>query len=368
MSLKTIYDLTASALTPLHVGSGQTLEREYDYAVFDNRTWVIDQEQVAEAFFFDEDGRYLKQLERVPPARLLKPEDFQETSPLFRYVMKGGPRSAQTGAAIQAQVKDVFDRPYLPGSSLKGALRTVIFRAAFAAADKRFSPADLRRSRSWAAQDLEQTLLGRDPNHDLLKALYAADSQAIPANENLRVLNAQVIGRRKSGAPIALECVRSDAVFHLSLTIDDYFFRADAARQLGFNRDKRDWLTRLPELANAQAAQRIRQELAFYQRRPKDRAAALYRQLAGLVNKLPPHTFLLQVGWGGGWDSKTLAWLIPPENKETVIQQYNLAKGSRQSGDAFPKSRRAITQGPLEEATAAAPLGWLLVEMKPRPV
>lgn len=366
MSLKTTYDVAVSAITPLHIGSGETLEHEFDYAIFDKRTWVIDPERIADRFFFDENGRYLPELERIPPARLLKPEDFQEDSPLFRYVIKGGPRSMKTGAAIQAEIKDAFDRPYMPGSSLKGALRTVILRELFAATKTRFSISDLRNSRSWAAQDLERELLGRNPNFDLLKALYVGDSRPIAANENLLVMNAQVLGRRQSGAPIALECIRSDAVFNLTLTVDNYFLQGEPARYLGFSSDQTSIFTRLPKLANDQAGRRIQQELDFYQHRPKERAAAIYRQLSKLVKQMPANTFLLQISWGGGWDSKTLSYLIPPENKEVVIERYNLAKGSRSAGDAFPKSRRAITQGPIEEAQAAAPLGWVLVEMKKR--
>jgi CRISPR-associated protein Csm5 len=304
-------------------------------------------------------------LQAVPPGQLLQAADFRPGSVLFRYVLRGVPRSAATGAAIQAQVKDVFDRPYVPGSSLKGALRTLIFRHAFAASGQKLSPAQLRRSRSWAAQDLERDLLGRDPNHDLLRALHVSDTEAITA-DHLLLLNAQVFGRRSVGAPIDLECVRGDAVFRATLAIDDYLFQNEAAqRELRFG-SQGEWLASLPQLAHEQATQRIRQEVAFYQARPPSRAGSFYRQLATLTRQMPAGSFLLQVGWGGGWDSKTLGYLVPAAEREALIDRYDLARGAHQPGQPFPASRRAIARGTGEEAQPVAPLGWLLVEMKQR--
>ncbi len=370
MTLKTVYDLTISTLTPLHIGSGEKLEKDFDYAVAQGQTWVLNQEEIAEKFFFDENGRYLSQLESTPPANLLKNNDFQPDSSLFRYIMRGTPRAVTTGSAVQAQIKNVFDEPYLPGSSLKGALRTIIFREAFAASKIELASTHLlERNRKWAARSLEQELLGKNPNYDLLRTLHVSDSDPITA-DNLQMLNAQVFGRTGAGSPISLECVKGDAVFQSTLTIDNYLFQDKQKRKLRFTATQESWVRHLAQHANAQAYQRIQQELQFYQERKTENAAAFYRQLAGLTesfrDKGREDMFLLQVGWGGGWDSKTLAYLVSDADKEELIYDYDLAKGHRKAGQPFPKSRRAIAGGPAHAARAMAPLGWLLIEMKQR--
>ncbi len=365
MQLKTIYNLEITTLSPLHIGSGDTLEREFDYAVHGQQTWVIDQDALSELVYSRSSQEFQRLLEAVPPAQFLTPADFRPDSPLFRYVMRGTPRAAATGSAIQAQIKNPFDQPYLPGSSLKGAFRTLVFRHAFATSGKKLQPATLGNNRKYAGQELEQELLGRDPNHDLLRALHLADSDPV-APDNLLVLNAQVFNERSAAAPIALEAIRSDATFHTTLTLDDYLFNDPQAAQGLRLGNKREWLTTLPALANDQAQARLKQELQFYKTRPRSRVAGFYRQLLGLVPELGSDRFLLQLGWGGGWDNKTLAYLVGPAEREALIGRYRLAIGTRQKGDPFPKSRRAVARQVEEDVQPIAPFGWLLVTMTPR--
>ena len=129
-----LYTLKVTTITPLHIGSGEELLNEYDFAVYNGQTWRINEAALLEAQNAD-DPRLAERLARTPPAQLLdKPTDFRPGSPCFRYVVKGVPRSALAGAQVREQLKDTFDRPYLPGSSLKGALRTALAWHAWAGA------------------------------------------------------------------------------------------------------------------------------------------------------------------------------------------------------------------------------------------
>ena len=73
-----------------------------------------------------DDPRLAEQLARTKPKDLLNPADFHADSGLFRYVLEGTPRSEAEGAVLREQIKTPFGKPYLPGSSLKGALRTAL--------------------------------------------------------------------------------------------------------------------------------------------------------------------------------------------------------------------------------------------------
>src|SRR5690606_2029878 len=101
------------------------------------------------------------------------------------------------GAEIQEQIKDPWDRPYIPGSSLKGALRTAIAFVGAAQRKIQINPAEFRRDSRFAAQPLEQKILnaanvppGKVPNYDLLRALQISDTTPADRPE-LRLLNAQ---------------------------------------------------------------------------------------------------------------------------------------------------------------------------------
>src|SRR5512138_2042325 len=102
-----LYNLKITTITPLHIGTGRALLHEYDYAVHDRKTWVINQSALLEAQKDIEDPKVAHRLATVPPAQLLADEDFVEGSRLFRYVLKGRPRSEGEGIEVQEQFKDV---------------------------------------------------------------------------------------------------------------------------------------------------------------------------------------------------------------------------------------------------------------------
>lgn len=362
-----IYTLKVSVLTPLHIGSGEDLLHEYDYAIYNGRTWRLNDAALLEAQDVD-DPALAEKLARTPPARLLQPADFRPDSPFFRYVIQGTPRSQAEGAQVREQLKDAFDRPYLPGSSLKGALRTALAWHAWGQMGLKPEIAKLGR-REWAAQEYEHMLFGPDPNHDLLRALQVSDSQPV-GTDRLMLVNARVLNRTGTlGSPIELEAIRPDTVFELSLKLDLALFD-DWAKRRGLNLRGAKWLQNLPAVIQAHTRQRTAQEIAWF--RPVGTGARLrsfYEKQLGAA-RLEPHQVLLQLGWGTGWEGKTFGAHLRQDARflEQVIQKYRLARGRRQPGDPFPKSRRVLvsfaqdSQGRRRE-TPASPLGWVLVEM-----
>lgn len=364
--IKTVYDVTISLLTPLHIGSGQTLLNEYDYVIHGGRTWMMNAEAFLDAIYW-RDGQFDERIIGRPASELLQAGDYREDSPYFRYVIAGRPRSGQHGAEIQAQIKNVFDQPYLPGSSVKGALRTVLAWHGFQEGRMALETGKLRNSRSWAAQDYERNIFGRNPNYDLLRGLHVADSEP-QAKDRLHLVNAQVFtGGDRPGAPIELEAVRSDTVFHTTITRDDSLHSTAAERELRYG-ERWAWLQNLPAIAQRHALARAQQERQWYQQRNYAQVAGFYGQLVEILqrNALGPNRLLLQIGWGGGWESKTIgAPLKRDENAwERLLGDGRLspARLRRRRGDAFPKSRRAVN---LNDKPAA-PLGWCLVEMEER--
>ncbi len=361
-----MYNLQVTTITPLHIGNGRELLRDYDYAVHNNQTWRINEAALLDAQDVD-DPALADQLARTPPAQLLKPGDFRPDSPFFRYVIKGAPRSGQEGAQLREQLKDPFDRPYIPGSSLKGALRTAIAWHAWEALGLRPDVRKLKENRKWAAQDYEREIFGRDPNHDLLRALQVSDSQPV-GPDCLMILNARVLNRNgKAASPIALEAIQTRRTFAMTMKLDLALF-SDWARERGLNLRVEEWLKMLPQVVQQHAQDRMQREAAWFsQARP---AFSFYKDWSH--ETLEESKFLLQIGWGTGWEGKTFGSRLQADKPfmEEIIRKYRLpARGKRQPGDPFPKSRRVMVhvlstpQGKTEERPAS-PLGWVLVEMK----
>lgn len=364
-----LFRLKITTLSPVHIGSGRELLNEYDYVLRDGKTWRINDTALLDAQPLD-DPALARRLASIPPAQLLAAADFRPDSAFFRYIIPGVPRAAGAGAVLREQLKDVFDRLYLPGSSLKGALRTAVGWYAWDKLGLRLETARLGRRREWAAQEYERAIFGSSPNHDLMRALQVSDSAPL-GSDRLMVLNARVMNRGGSlGSPIELEALRPETEIETTLKIDLALF-SDWARQRGLHLTGEQALRGLPDLVNARAAERLKHEAAWFGGvKDAECLADFYRRLANA--RLERSQALMQVGWGAGWDDKTfgMRFRVQPEELERLIRQYRLSKGNRKPGDAFPRSRRAALlflkdpSGKRVE-TPARPFGWLLVTFEP---
>jgi CRISPR-associated protein Csm5 len=366
------FTLKVSTLTPLHIGSGQTLLYEYDYAVYRNRTWRINDAALLEAQDVD-DLKATEVLARTPPAQLLQDADYTEDSPFFRYVIRGTPRSEKTGAQLQEQLKDVFDRPYLPGSSLKGALRTTLAWYGWKDLHLKPSAGRLGQRSEWAAQSYEHEIFGGDPNHDFLRALQVEDSRPVDTSRliliNVDILNMEG-GMGHNSIPVELEAVRGDTIFESTIKLD-WALYSDWAKQNGLHLSGESWLRSLAKVVNEHARKQVERQLQWLKKANVPHLQSFYEQLYNA--RLSPHQFLLQLGWGTGWEDKTFGSHLQqdPAFMERILHDYRLSRArGRRVGDLFPLSRRIVVQatrapdGRLMKEPRS-PLGWVLVEMQP---
>jgi len=368
------YKLTITTLSPLHIGTGNTLRQGYDYVTHRGQTWVFDAEVLADALYEHDPDEFEKMVQGVPASDLIRPDEYDPASPLFRYVLRGEPRSKGKGAELQEQLKDPWDRPYIPGSSLKGALRTALAYVGWQQRKLEFSLSDLneRGGAKFAALPMEQKVLnadrpprGKEPNHDLLRALQVSDS-APGEKENLQLLNVQVAIGTRAGSPIELEAIRRGVTFEATLTLDGYLRQNDVTTQLGWQKDQLLWLKNLPVVVKGFTGRRLADEIERW--REAKALRSFYVTLAKMYEEdLDPRSeFLLQLGWGGGWDSKTFGDILTRDGHvfEQVVQQYGktmVRQGKYKAGDTYPKSRRVVVNAGDQPMF---PLGWIKVRME----
>ena len=374
--LHTQMQVEIKVISALHIGTGDELLLNND--LVPHRGWTY---RVNENVFLDQflaraeasgQAAVNRLLEGRPASELLSAADFDPHSSLFRYVMAGQPSAHTTGSKVREQIKDVYDGVYLPGSSLKGALRTVLAWGFYASQNRLPDLGRLGRHRTWAAQELERGIFGSDPNHDWLRAWHVEDSAACKPADSLQVLSVRVYptaaARGGGGLDIDAETVKAGAVFHSALTVEEYGFEPEVAARLGWQ-GKRAWLEQLPGLARQHAEQRVSAELRYF-KQPGRPAGALrfYEKLLQLCKTLTENEFVLQLGWGTGWESKTLgSGLLRKDEQvfEKLLQEYRMTKERRREpGDPFPKSRHLVLD---PQGQPAAPLGWVKVKLTRQP-
>lgn len=381
------YRLKITVLTPLHIGNGREMLRGYDFAEKHGELWRFNENALLETRNID-DPKIVEQLARAKPAELISDErEYKDGSPLFRYHIPGEVRADQ--GRVREFIKDVYDQPYLPGSSLKGALRTAIGWAEWG--KKHFRPEIAKvspltsKNKKYAATRYERDIFGKkpdrdmpgsDPNYDLMRAMQVSDSQPVKP-ENMQVINVAVYRNwsvERVDRISSLETLPAGlALGGVAIKIDTRLFgiekEAEQWSKLGFGDPKR--LTAWVQVCQQYARQRIETEIEYYTKQAKSSpkissALNLYRRWQSLQAAENEPAFLLQLGWATGWDGKTFDSRLREDDNFMlkIISGFRLGahhSTDYRSGDEFPMSRRLPQKS--QNAPMDYPLGWVLVNV-----
>jgi CRISPR-associated protein Csm5 len=372
-----MYDVKLTTITPVHIGDGTTLHNKFDFVENRQSTSRLNEDTIMEKYSSrlvpGRDGSY------PAPGALLSADDMNDAR-LFRYTIPGAPRSLKGYSELKSCIKDVYDRPYIPGSSLKGSIRTALAWAGFQEEHLSAGSIDLGKPKAWTGQGLEKELFGRDSNHSLMRALQVSDLAIGAGNDRpgggLRVYNVQVITHKSQSSPVELEGIKPEVELAGTIKIDGSLlppptdtsaYAMKVRRELGFEKHT-VWLGSICEIATRNSKERISRLVKWFS--TVEGGERLTRFYSGLAKvEVGKNVALLQLGWGTGWDGMTFGALLQkdPAFFEQIVQRYKMAMRSktglpRRAGDAFPKSRRVI----VNETGYFAPLGWVMVEFKER--
>jgi CRISPR-associated protein Csm5 len=358
----TTYRLELTVRSPLHIGSGSApLRKNVDFASFGQFLYVLDVDAVLDYVLPDAaDVERIEQITRsYNLASFLTLADLEQHPELYHYRVGGVPRVQE----IRPQIKDAAARPYIPGSTLKGAIRTALGTALAHSRDLQFNMAQLGPRREWAARDIEQTLFGRAPrpaqapNYDLLRAMQVADSQPVAAGA-LELRNVAVWPAGQRGIPIDIEAVTPDTTFRMRLKLDDYLL-GPAASSLRFEA-RAETLRQWVAICQQHGIEHMQREAAFFAGRAPH-VERFYGTLLGEAEQREPGTFFAQLGWGTGWNTKTFSRIIRSNRAllAEIVRRYRLTRGAYREGMSFPSTRHAVA----DRGQPLLPLGWVQVRV-----
>lgn len=377
------YRLTC--LTPVLVGDGHKLS-PIDYMVWRDQVNVLDQRRIFRLLAKGPrlEG-YLSQLRRADKLDFASwggfAQNFADRRVPFEHPSAATYWERARGESLQIPTFVTGQRgPYLPGSALKGALRSgMLFERWKDSLPARLSAAEPERPGRRAGELAEQEALG-EAGANLMRAVRISDSQPIAAGA-LRVYLLRVATLQPRGAgrfelgwklaprgsvdsrhieestPLFAEMAVPGTVFEGEWREHAYLSRPQVLTALNWPRPVD---TRVVfEAVNAYAARvlDIHMQYANWAGLP-----LLARSLEGIQARLPTdgeRACLLAIGWGSGLLSKS-GWV------ETDLEAYRqaLARSPWYSrvlrpGMPFPKTRRVVF---LNNQPAALP-GWALLEV-----
>jgi hypothetical protein len=124
-----IYKITLTTLTNLHIGSGETIET-FDYYIKDNQFCYIDQDKLVDFLIEkDKEEEFTKTILATKRNQdrnielILNKIGIQNLMPITKYCLNGLPEQKNNKAIltrIDGFIKNSLDRPFIPGSSIKG--------------------------------------------------------------------------------------------------------------------------------------------------------------------------------------------------------------------------------------------------------
>lgn len=226
-----------SVISPLHIGNGNEFTL-IDF-IMDNKNFInIDFDKVVD-YCSEKNIKLAEEIEEKLDK--FKMEEFFKKNNLnsedfSRYVIPmkiDFDRIRQTKPRVREFIKDANKLPYIPGSSIKGAIRTAIFWSAlddkdiFKYCDELY---DSRVKPKTACKKLEQKIFGKDAHEDFFRALRISDTRQLEI-QTLEVNEIKIIGNPES-IPTYIENLKAESRTNFDMWIDEKVSYGDMDKYL----------------------------------------------------------------------------------------------------------------------------------------
>lgn len=391
--------------TPVHVGSGQKLGKT-DFVFDKNQCIVIDIDSLLDKIKNNTSAINEFSYGGIKIDVFLRKYKISSTN-VQKYSIHN-PDKINPGT-IQEIIKTGMGNPLIPGSSIKGAIRTVLLWNFLIKASNEGKVSDLidgiiksNVKNEQADGDIDRHFFGCNPNHDFLRGLQVGDVEfkisdlSLVESKVLNLTDKNILEWKnmkkkfnspypRNATPIFSEALKKGALSSGRIKLDEFLFNEPACQQeLGFSDEKKNLLSSLSKKCNEFAKNFINSEIQFYKKYKKEDMVKFYTDLRSEIPE-DGKSFLLHLGWGSGWRGMIGNW-IGEESLEKIRKRFGLGKlicpkcgkktklNKHRQGysycidcdknfptklfPVFPKTRKIA----FNNGNPAYPFGWIKVE------
>jgi len=364
------YYITVETLTPIHIGSGRELMGNFEYLFFkkDRKIALIDEQKVLNLIGTDQIDKWVSIIDQggnllhylLQRKRNLLPEDVSQR---IMSVPDQGPVHGNHGQTILEQLHNGTGKPILPGSSLKGALRTAIFtklvleydspqRILQKTYEKKCNTKLNREKYIFKDKELEKNLIGKNANQDTFRMLRTGDmhftyTEVFPTNTVNKKHNGWMMDSKISPY---LECIPSGQKTLCELSIIKDKTILNCFSHIPFKTWKE-----LCAIVNDHTRRLLKDELAFWESEYNPPLIATYLEhLQKLLKQIPEdhEACLLRIGYGSGVNFITGGWQSEIMDDD-LYERWRGSFHKSRSGMPFPKTRKMTSD--------SRPLGFVLL-------
>ena len=359
-------------LTPVHVGSGVTLQYNTDFVTVNagevNLLRIIDDRKILDLVGAERLNDWLLSIE--------KKENTKDFVKRYAPAAKVADYSKRRLLCYAGEIKEHdtlkecihsgLGKAYIPGSSIKGAVRSALVASL---ADKltntemkiRTGRTDFNGIMKLNATKVEKELFGESVNEDLFRFLQIGDV----CFENdveiaTRMVNINIREKRDfwdTSKPQLVEAIDQDEYsdFQMKVLSDSYTFAQSNSSDKFNLRKMPEEMKNLQQLfstINAHTLKLLEEELALWTEYIENDSVAEYTEKINHLIETAKAcregvSCVLRIGHGSGWRFITGAWTEKLANFESEIMPASRPNNQRYEGYVFPKSRRLDEDGKI---------------------
>lgn len=373
-------NIKLTLLSPVHIGNGNNYNKEIDFKknpyIYDDTCKQNFIEIISSSKLFklilqksDSDAQIDFQ---YPKITYLINQFAININDIIKYKLRTSTKNIKN--EIVQQIKSVNLNPIIPGSSIKGALRSVILwnyvkniMSTQARNNLYDDLLDDRKNNNYVVKDLLKVVFGNDSNFNTMRFLLVGDSVEF-SNDSLCVYETNIATIKEKDnlkfcektLGIFAEYIDKNALSYFRLKIVDNNIPNSIKQRL----ESINSLEKIFKICNEYALDFVRSELEHFKLmnlKNDNKIIDFYNSLELKIQdniKNNNIKCLLHLGWGSGWKGITGNWLSNDMEEvwEIIINSRFLQRKHASSKfHYYPKSRKIILQaGELSLAS-----GWM---------
>lgn len=356
-----------TTISPIHVGSGVKYQNNLDFVIEKengrNMAGIIDEKKVAELIGLEHIDEWVQYIERgKSTVDLIK--KYAGSATLRDFTSRTMPiyAAANNDDTLKEFIHDGMGHAYIPGSSIKGAIRSAILEL-LVQEEKDLEQSIVKKNKDKlevSASKVEKKIFGNDPNKDIFRFIKVGDAifengveEAIRLVMYLNITEKDSLIPVKDRKPQIVEVIRSGAEAEFNLTVDTRY-NIWASEKTKFDKDK--LIKSFPEAiegihkvftsVNKHTGKLVDDEIEYWTNVSEELSGAekYIKELETIQSKfdtLSANECILRLGHASGWDFITGGWARELNNfDKDVVPASRPGNNFKYKNYDFPKSRR----------------------------
>lgn len=362
------------SISPIHIGSGIQYQGNSEYLYFEREKVlvVIDEAKILDIIGVENMHIWIEYIEDrqqkqnfLEYLRQRKP-NISPSDVAARIIPLKGGRVPYFSNTLREQIHNGMGLPYIPGSSLKGAIRTALFTDELlrryemeGVSERKLGYYDSKENRTiFNDKVLQREIFGRDPNSDWLRLLqvgdchFGAGSTCAAFSETLNERNwpnYEIKEEVKQLIEYLPKGSTSEFTLHIPEKLRDLIFKK--MRELFNPISYKLNISSLFKIVHRHSLRLLKDEIAFFEEanlpNGKGELLSFLEEIRDEATGYAENECLLRLGFGTGYRNMTGDWVKKLVSDDSLYDEIGAfsRRTTRYNGMPLPKSRKIMFDG-----------------------